>query len=171
MRIVTVSFFLAAVAAVFFLTWYARREKYLLVSAITYSALFAAYIILAVLRLRLTPSVAVPFGFVVTSAATVILLITLRSGKATLITAVCLLIALAVYFGIGPHNVKAQIDGVMCVGTYDDVTGIGETIVTYYKVKNPLFISADGYFRINYGVILGDFDPDATEPCRVDRLD
>lgn len=44
------------------------------------------------------------------------------------------------------------------VGVYENITGICETIVTYYEIKAPMLVSSDYTFSENYGIILAGED-------------
>ena len=169
MRILLVSIFLAAVAAGFFLVWRTRRAKYLLISAISYAVILAAYIVLAIVGVRLSPDIATVVGSVIVLAASFIVLVTIKSGRIALIIAAAILCGFVGYFSLGPQTVTADIDLVPCAGICESF--VGETVVTYYKSINAVFVDSDRYCKINYGVVLGDFDPALNEPCLVTYFD
>ena len=55
------------------------------------------------------------------------------------------------------------------VGIYENITGIGETVVTYYEVKMLIFMSSEYSFTENYGILLcGSDEIFDNEPYKIE---
>mgnify|MGYP007007800383 CR=1 FL=1 len=72
------------------------------------------------------------------------------------ILTITLIVSSLVFFVYGSFVgvVVKNFDGKNYVGIYENITGLGETVVTYYDVKLSILMSTEYSFSENYGILL-----------------
>lgn len=132
------------------------KYKLLLIFSITDMLLsLVSLIIRIIFGLQFIPHIklAVYLIFLVLTIGSFSLYISKNFGVILTIT---LIVSSLVFFVYGSFVgvVVKNFDGKNYVGIYENITGLGETVVTYYDVKLSILMSTEYSFSENYGILL-----------------